>query len=59
MISLWNSNMHVEEKQAVKVSSTSSKTDDTSNHTFKYHEQFQRVDNFRMFSKVKLERKLY
>lgn len=50
--------MHTEEEQeeqAVKVTSTS-ETDDINNHTFKY-EQFQRVDNFRMFSKVRTERK--
>ncbi|XP_032666218.1 uncharacterized protein LOC116841879 [Odontomachus brunneus] len=42
--------MHPEEEKTVKVTSTS-ETDDINNHIFK-HEQFQRVDNFRMFSKI-------
>ncbi|XP_014471118.1 PREDICTED: uncharacterized protein LOC106742559 [Dinoponera quadriceps] len=44
--------MRAEEKEAVKVTSTSFETDDTNNRTFKYHEQFQQVENFRIFSKI-------
>lgn len=49
--------MHAEKEQAVKVASTSFKTDDTDKHTFKYHERFQRMDNVHVFSKVKPEKK--
>lgn len=44
--------MRTEEEQFVKVSSNST-TDDIDNRTFKYHEQFQQLDNIRMLSKVK------
>lgn len=44
--------MCAEEEQAAKVS-TSFKTDDTDNRIFKYHDQFELVDNVCTFNKAK------